>query len=204
MYTSVFSRSVGLGSATTLKTRGLTRSSRLMQQLLPLLLGWLSESPDPDLGLLGLRTLASGQHLSAQLVGTFRESPEAARRLCLLLGTSRLLSSALEHHPDLIPALGDDRRLLRASTRDDLGKAAATLRLRGLVRLLPPPCANTTTPTASATRPRSPSSIVPSACGIATVGSSDAIVATYPRRPADLPRTLSSASLGIVGERWAM
>ena len=32
-------------------TRGLTRSSRLMQQMLPLLLGWLSESPDPDLGL---------------------------------------------------------------------------------------------------------------------------------------------------------
>src|SRR5207247_6956847 len=41
-------------------TRGLTRSSRLMQQLLPLLLEWLSETPDPDLGLLGLRTLASG------------------------------------------------------------------------------------------------------------------------------------------------
>src|SRR5438105_4849162 len=28
-------------------TRGLTRSSRLMQQLLPLLLEWLSETPDP-------------------------------------------------------------------------------------------------------------------------------------------------------------
>ena len=39
-------------------TRGLTRTSRLMQQLLPLLLEWLSLSPDPDLGLLGLRRLA--------------------------------------------------------------------------------------------------------------------------------------------------
>ncbi|MEA2685770.1 MAG: [glutamine synthetase] adenylyltransferase / [glutamine synthetase]-adenylyl-L-tyrosine, partial [Actinomycetota bacterium] len=38
-------------------TKGLTRSSRLMQQMLPLLLGWLSESPNPDLGLLGLRVL---------------------------------------------------------------------------------------------------------------------------------------------------
>src|SRR5207302_585393 len=63
----------------------------------------------------------------ARLPGPFREPPEAARRLCLLLGTSRLLSIALERHPDLIPALGDDRRLLRASTRADLGKAAATL-----------------------------------------------------------------------------
>ncbi|HEY6416697.1 MAG TPA: hypothetical protein VIX41_10680, partial [Acidimicrobiales bacterium] len=34
-------------------TRGLTRSSRMMQQLLPLVLDWLSTSPDPDLGLLG-------------------------------------------------------------------------------------------------------------------------------------------------------
>src|SRR6185503_11136296 len=34
-------------------TRGLTRSSRLMQQLMPLLLEWLSDSPDPDIGLLG-------------------------------------------------------------------------------------------------------------------------------------------------------
>ena len=43
-------------------TTGLTRSSRLMQQMLPLLLEWLSASPDPDLGLLGLRTLAGTSH----------------------------------------------------------------------------------------------------------------------------------------------
>ena len=35
-------------------TKGFSRSSRLMQQLLPLLFGWLSDSPDPDLGLLGI------------------------------------------------------------------------------------------------------------------------------------------------------
>src|SRR4029078_11454317 len=40
-------------------TRGLTRSSRMMQQLLPLLLGWLSASPDPDLGLMGVLRLGS-------------------------------------------------------------------------------------------------------------------------------------------------
>jgi glutamate-ammonia-ligase adenylyltransferase len=92
-------------------TRGLTRSSRLMHQLLPLLLGWLSESPDPDLGLLGLRTLATGPHRSARLVESFRESTEVARRLCLLLGTSRLLTEGFEHHPDLIGALAKDADL---------------------------------------------------------------------------------------------
>ena len=41
-------------------TRGLTRTSRLMGQLLPVLLEWCSESPDPDLALLQLRRLAEG------------------------------------------------------------------------------------------------------------------------------------------------
>ncbi len=87
-------------------TRGLTRSSRLMQQMLPLLLGWLSESPDPDLGLLGLRILTSGEQQATELAVAFRESPEAARRLCLLLGTGRLFADTFEHQPDMIPTLG--------------------------------------------------------------------------------------------------
>jgi glutamate-ammonia-ligase adenylyltransferase len=87
-------------------TRGLTRSSRLMQQMLPLVLGWLSESPDPDLGLLGLRILTSGEQQATELAVAFRESPEAARRLCLLLGTGRLFADTFEHQPDMIPTLG--------------------------------------------------------------------------------------------------
>ena len=72
-------------------TRGLTRASRLMQQMLPLLLDWMSSSPDPDLGLLGLRNLASGAQRSMELATAFRESPQVAQRLCRLLGTSRML-----------------------------------------------------------------------------------------------------------------
>jgi glutamate-ammonia-ligase adenylyltransferase len=87
-------------------TRGLTRSSRLMQQMLPLLLGWLSESPDPDLGLLGLRILTTGDQRATELAVAFRESPEAARRLCLLLGTGRLFADTFEHQPEMIPFLG--------------------------------------------------------------------------------------------------
>jgi [glutamine synthetase] adenylyltransferase / [glutamine synthetase]-adenylyl-L-tyrosine phosphorylase len=92
-------------------TRGLTRSSRLMQQLLPLLLDWLSESPDPDQGLVGLRTLAGGPHRRDLLVTAFRESPELARRLCLLLGTSRRLGEIIARHPDLVSLLDDDAAL---------------------------------------------------------------------------------------------
>ncbi|HKY69229.1 MAG TPA: bifunctional [glutamine synthetase] adenylyltransferase/[glutamine synthetase]-adenylyl-L-tyrosine phosphorylase, partial [Acidimicrobiales bacterium] len=92
-------------------TRGLTRSSRMMQQLLPLVLDWLSTAPDPDLGLLGLRKLTSGDQRATTLAHTFRDSPDVARRLCGLLGTSALLGEVLAANPDLIARLADADRL---------------------------------------------------------------------------------------------
>ncbi|MGH9106653.1 MAG: bifunctional [glutamine synthetase] adenylyltransferase/[glutamine synthetase]-adenylyl-L-tyrosine phosphorylase [Acidimicrobiales bacterium] len=86
-------------------TQGFSRSSRLMQALVPLLLDWLSESADPDLGLLGLRRLSTGPHRRNQLAILFRESPEAARHLCLLLGTSVVFARGYEHHPDQLALL---------------------------------------------------------------------------------------------------
>jgi len=106
-------------------TRGLTRSSRMMQQLLPLLLDWLSASPDPDLGLLGLRRLASGEQRSTALAIAFRDSPEVARHLALLLGTSRHLGDVLVANPDLIERLPDPERL-RTKPWDALVASALT------------------------------------------------------------------------------
>lgn len=96
-------------------TRGLSRSSRLMKQLLPLLLDWCSASPDPDLALLGLRTFVGGAHPRDMLVTAFRESPEVARRLCILAGTSRDLVELLRRHPELVMDLGDDAALAKRS-----------------------------------------------------------------------------------------
>jgi len=92
-------------------TRGLTRSSRLMQQMLPLLLGWLSDTPDPDLGLLCLRNLASDGPRAASLTKTFRDSPEAARRLCTLVGTTRLVADILHRNIDLASRLPEPHEL---------------------------------------------------------------------------------------------
>lgn len=86
-------------------TQGFSRTSRLMQTLVPLLLDWLSESPDPDLGLLGLRRLATGWHRRSRVTAVFRESPEAARRLCHLVGTGPLFASGYERHTDQLALL---------------------------------------------------------------------------------------------------
>lgn len=88
-------------------TQGFSRTSALMRAMVPLLLDWLSTSPDPDLGLLGLRRLATGPHRRGQLSALFRESPEAARRLCLLVGTSPLFAQGYEHHPEQLALLAN-------------------------------------------------------------------------------------------------
>jgi glutamate-ammonia-ligase adenylyltransferase len=105
-------------------TRGFSRSSQLMSRMLPLLLDWLSESADPDVGLLGLRTLTTGTHRRDQLTTLCRESPEAARQLCQLLGTGPRFARAFEHRPDLLAdlATGD---ILAERTRTELDERAA-------------------------------------------------------------------------------
>ncbi len=110
---------------------GLTRSSKLMEQLLPLLLDWLSLTPDPDLGLLGLRNLVVHAHHRTLLVPTFRESPEAARRLCVLLGTSKVLAESMAHNPELIPSLADDASLATSPRHELVAEALARLGQRG-------------------------------------------------------------------------
>jgi glutamate-ammonia-ligase adenylyltransferase len=105
-----------------------------MQQLLPVILGWLSVTPDPDLGLLQLRRLAEGETRSTSLARTFRESPGAAERTCRLLGSSRLLGDALRRQPDFVEMLGDDEWLGREKSRDELiAEALGTLTWRASV-----------------------------------------------------------------------
>ncbi|MDQ1519160.1 MAG: [glutamine synthetase] adenylyltransferase / [glutamine synthetase]-adenylyl-L-tyrosine, partial [Actinomycetota bacterium] len=105
-------------------TAGLTRRSRVMQQLLPVILGWLSEAPDPALGLLQLRRLTEGYTRSAALARRFRETPIAAQRLCYILGSSRMLGLALVRHPEFVDALADDDTLAVEATHDALVEEA--------------------------------------------------------------------------------
>ena len=111
-------------------TRGLNRSSRLMQQLLPLMLDWMSQSPDPDLGLLQVRNLLTGPRASRQIAETFRESPAAARALCRLSGTSRLLGDVIAANPDLVARLDDPNRLVTRPLDELVERATTALRLR--------------------------------------------------------------------------
>ena len=119
-------------------TAGLTRRSRVMQQLLPAMLGWLSAAPDPDLGLLALRRLTEGYNRSSTLARRFRDSPLAAERTCRILGSSRVLGSALYRQPDFVDALADDTMLTTEATRADLVERGARLARLARRRRRPP------------------------------------------------------------------
>ena len=92
-------------------TAGLSRRSRVMQQVLPLMLDWLSQSPDPDLGLDQLRVLLAHTSDHSELVRLLQSNPLAGERLCLLLGTGRLIGELMDRIPEFIPRLADDTRI---------------------------------------------------------------------------------------------
>jgi glutamate-ammonia-ligase adenylyltransferase len=124
-----FTDSAAMRSAITELTAGLTRRGGLMRQLLPLLLRWLSESPDPDLGLAQLHRLATQPPNDEALVAVLRDDPAAGERLCRLLGTSRLAGPLAARLPLTNLHLGDDAALAS-------GPDAAALRDEAALRLV--------------------------------------------------------------------
>ncbi len=105
-------------------TTGLSRRSRLMQQMLPLMMDWLSDAPNPDLGLDQLRLLVTSTPDNAALIATLRDAPVAAERMCRLLGTSRLLGQMIDRIPELLGTLGDDEELNARPAPEDLIESA--------------------------------------------------------------------------------
>ena len=105
-------------------TAGLSRRSGLMRHMLPVLMEWLSLSPDPDLGLSQLQRLVEGSADAGEIVATMRDDPVAAERLCRVLGTSRLVGRLLDRLPPLVPLLGDDTRLGAWPSTEELREEA--------------------------------------------------------------------------------
>jgi glutamate-ammonia-ligase adenylyltransferase len=109
-------------------TSGLSRRSRVMDQILPLMLDWLSQSPDPDLGLSQLRLVMANTRDHGALITILQNNPVAGERLCTLLGTGKLVGDLIDRIPEFIPRLADDDAIARIRDRDD-----ATTQLLGLL-----------------------------------------------------------------------
>ena len=113
-------------------TSGLSRRSRAMQQMMPLMLDWLSLSPDPDLGLSQLRLLLAHTPDHSALVARLLSNPATGERLAMLLGTGRLLAELIDRIPEFIPRLGSEEDLADVRDREE-----AAARLLGLLESRP-------------------------------------------------------------------
>ncbi|HWW46158.1 MAG TPA: bifunctional [glutamine synthetase] adenylyltransferase/[glutamine synthetase]-adenylyl-L-tyrosine phosphorylase, partial [Acidimicrobiia bacterium] len=105
-------------------TAGLTRTSRVLRALLPVVLDWLSSTPNPDLGLLQLRRLTEAPMQSQAMAATFRDQPGTAERVCRVLGSSRVIGDELLRQPDVVELLGADDWFAAERTGDELREAA--------------------------------------------------------------------------------
>lgn len=111
---------------------GVSRKSRVMHQVLPLMLDWLSQSPDPDLGLSQLRLLLAHSSDHAALIRVLQTNPVAGERLCTLLGTGKLVGDLMDRIPEFVPRLTDDNLLAHIRDSDE-----ATRRLVGVLDARP-------------------------------------------------------------------
>ena len=110
-------------------TTGVTRSARINRILMPAVLQWLGEGQDPDMGLLGWRTLEEHFGGKSTYLGFLRDSTSAARRLCHVLSNSRYLSGALARSVQSVTWLGHDQDMIPRD-RATLDKRAAAYRTR--------------------------------------------------------------------------
>jgi [glutamine synthetase] adenylyltransferase / [glutamine synthetase]-adenylyl-L-tyrosine phosphorylase len=120
-------------------TSGVSRTAAIQRALLPALLSWFAEGPDPDAGLFGFRRLSERLGTSPWYLATLRDEGEVAERLAHLLSTSRYVTSLLEVEPAGVRMLAQDLRPVDAETireemrataqrQDDLDKAARAVR----------------------------------------------------------------------------
>ncbi|MGV0717254.1 bifunctional [glutamine synthetase] adenylyltransferase/[glutamine synthetase]-adenylyl-L-tyrosine phosphorylase [Mycolicibacterium sp. XJ662] len=135
-------------------TAGGGRRSQVQRVLLPTLLDWLSDTPDPDGGLLAYRRISEALVDHRWYLATLRDEGAVAKRLMKVLGTSAYIPELLMRAPEVIQQYADGpngpklcdvdpdgvaRALIASAGRHPDPKraiaAARTLRRRELARI---------------------------------------------------------------------
>ena len=107
-------------------TAGVTRTSTIQRTLLPVLLEWFADAPDPDAGLFGFRQVSEALGRSPWYLRMLRDEGKVAERLARLLATSRYATDLLQREPQGVRLLGESLQPLSAEaiTAEMLSTAA--------------------------------------------------------------------------------
>jgi glutamate-ammonia-ligase adenylyltransferase len=106
-------------------TSGVSRTAAIQRALLPAMLDWFADAPDPDAGLFGFRRISEGLGSTHWYLKTLRDEGEVAERLARLLATSRYATDLLEREPEGVRMLTEDLTPLGSEAILDRMRASA-------------------------------------------------------------------------------
>ena len=92
-------------------TVGVSRRAAIQRTLLPVMLGWFADTPNPDMGLFGFRKLSESLGSAPWFLGLLRDQSVVAERLATVLGTSRFASDLILRAPEAVDMLADPEAL---------------------------------------------------------------------------------------------
>jgi glutamate-ammonia-ligase adenylyltransferase len=92
-------------------TSGVSRRAAIQRTLLPVMLGWFADGPDPDGGLLGFRRVSDALGSTHWYLRLLRDESVAAERLARILSSSRYATELFLQAPDSVAMLADDEEL---------------------------------------------------------------------------------------------
>ncbi|MSW44116.1 MAG: bifunctional [glutamine synthetase] adenylyltransferase/[glutamine synthetase]-adenylyl-L-tyrosine phosphorylase, partial [Actinobacteria bacterium] len=108
-------------------TSGVSRRAAIQRTLLPVLLGWFADAPDPDAGLLGFRRVSDALGSTHWYLRLLRDESAAAERMAQVLASSRYATDLLLRAPESVAMLADDNELAPRSLAMLLVEANAAL-----------------------------------------------------------------------------
>lgn len=92
-------------------TAGVSRRASIQRSLLPAMLNWFAESPNPDGGLLAFRQLSDSLGETPWFLRKLRDEGEGAQQLAQLLSSSVYVADLMKRAPDAVAMLGDEDEL---------------------------------------------------------------------------------------------
>ncbi|GAA0357653.1 bifunctional [glutamine synthetase] adenylyltransferase/[glutamine synthetase]-adenylyl-L-tyrosine phosphorylase [Microbispora corallina] len=112
-------------------TSGVSRRAAIQRTLLPVMLAWFADAPDPDAGLLGFRQVSDKLGSTPWYLRLLRDETAVAELLARLLGTSRYVTGLLLHAPDAVAMLGSPAELAVRPPATLVAEAAAAVTRHG-------------------------------------------------------------------------
>ena len=92
-------------------TTGVSRRAAIQRTLLPVLLGWFADAPEPDTGLAGFRQVSDALGTSPWYLRMLRDDGAAAERMARVLASGRYATELLLRAPESVAMLGNNAEL---------------------------------------------------------------------------------------------